>query len=154
MTAPTNTSPRTAALSSASVQAALTLFRLNAGVEGADANVLHRELLAQIESVNDGDLQGTEARLTAQAATLDGLFHCLLRRGLQRADGPFNTIEPVLRLALKAQSQCRVTLETLAAIRNPQPVAYVGQANIGQAVQVNNTVTAPRNVQEATEKRR
>jgi hypothetical protein len=33
-------------------------------------------------------------------------------------------------LALKAQSQCRATLETLAAIKNPQPVAFVRQANI------------------------
>jgi hypothetical protein len=34
-----------------------------------------------------------------------------------------------LRLGLKAQSQCRATLETLAAIKNPRPVAFVQQAN-------------------------
>jgi hypothetical protein len=44
-----------------------------------------------------------------------------------------------LRLALKAQSQCRATLETLAAIKNPQPVAFVRQANIAHGPQqVNN----------------
>jgi hypothetical protein len=43
--------------------------------------------------------------------------------------------ETYLRLALKAQSQCRATLETLAAIRNPQPVAFVRQANIAHGPQ-------------------
>ena len=43
-----------------------------------------------------------------------------------------------MRLALKAQSQCRATIEALTNIKNPRPVAYVRQANIGQAVQVNN----------------
>ena len=41
--------------------------------------------------------------------------------------------------ALKAQSQCRATLETLAAIKNPAPVAFVRQANIAHGPQqVNN----------------
>jgi len=45
-----------------------------------------------------------------------------------------------LRLALKAQSQCRTTLETLAVIKNPAPVAFVRQANIAHGPQqVNNT---------------
>jgi hypothetical protein len=36
-----------------------------------------------------------------------------------------------MRLALKAQSQCRATLETLAQIKNP-PVVLARQANIAQ----------------------
>jgi hypothetical protein len=48
-------------------------------------------------------------------------------------------IETYMRLALKAQSQCRATLETLAAIKNPPSVAFVRQANIAHgAQQVNN----------------
>ena len=40
---------------------------------------------------------------------------------------------------IKAQSQCRATLETLAAVKNPQPVAFVQQANIAHGPQqVNN----------------
>src|SRR5690606_26950893 len=43
-----------------------------------------------------------------------------------------------MRLALKAQSQCRTTLETLAAIKNP-PVVFAKQANIAHGPQqVNN----------------
>ncbi len=110
MAEPTSTSPRAAALFSPAVQAAITLFRLNEGIEGVDPNALHLELLAQIETVNKGDLQGAEAFLIAQASTLDGLFYSLLRRGLQRIDGPFGTWEPTLRDALKAQSQARATI--------------------------------------------
>ncbi len=37
-------------------------------------------------------------------------------------------IEGFMRMALRAQSQCRTTLETLAAIKNP-PSVYARQAN-------------------------
>jgi hypothetical protein len=53
-------------------------------------------------------------------------------------------IDRYLRLGLKAQSQCRATLETLATIKNPQPVAFVRQANIAHGPQqVNNDGAAP-----------
>jgi len=38
-----------------------------------------------------------------------------------------------MRLALRAQSQCRATLETLAAIKNP-PVVFANQANIAHGL--------------------
>jgi len=55
-----------------------------------------------------------------------------------------NATETYLRLALKAQGQCRATLETLAMIKNPQPVAFVRQANIAHGPQqVNNASAQP-----------
>jgi hypothetical protein len=49
-----------------------------------------------------------------------------------------------MRPALKAQSQCRSTLEALAEIKNPKPVAFVQQANIAHGPQqVNNGTVAP-----------
>ena len=39
---------------------------------------------------------------------------------------------------MKAQGQCRATLETFADIKNPRHVAFVKQANIAQNQQVNN----------------
>lgn len=49
-----------------------------------------------------------------------------------------DAFERYMRLAFKAQSQCRVTLETLAAVKNP-PVVYAKQANIAHGPQqVNN----------------
>ena len=46
-----------------------------------------------------------------------------------------------MRMAMKAQNQCRMTLETLATIKNP-PVVFARQANInnGGQQQVNNGV--------------
>jgi hypothetical protein len=44
-------------------------------------------------------------------------------------------------LGLKAQAQCRATLQTLFEMKNPQPVAFVKQANIANGPQqVNNGV--------------
>jgi len=50
-----------------------------------------------------------------------------------------NAAEIYLRLALKAQAQCRTTVETLVEMKNPRPVAFVSQANISNGPQqVNN----------------
>jgi hypothetical protein len=49
----------------------------------------------------------------------------------------------LMRLALRAQNQCRATLETLSAIKNP-PVIYAKQVNQSSGPQqINNGVTAP-----------
>ncbi len=53
-----------------------------------------------------------------------------------------------MRLTLKAQNQYRMTLETLAAIKNP-PVVFARQANINQGngnPQLNNGRPAPDNL--------
>jgi hypothetical protein len=49
-----------------------------------------------------------------------------------------------MRMAMKAQNQCRMTLETLATIKNP-PVVFAKQANInnGGQQQVNNGAGPP-----------
>ena len=53
-----------------------------------------------------------------------------------------NQFEANLKLALKAQNQCRMTLETLSNIKNP-PVVYVKQANIAHGPQqINNGLPA------------
>jgi len=63
------------------------------------------------------------------------------RAVLNMAEYP-KAAETYMRLALKAQSQCRSTLESLAEIRNPRPVAFVKQANIAYGPQqVNNGET-------------
>ena len=51
--------------------------------------------------------------------------------------------ETYMRLALKAQSQCRATLESLSEIRNPRSVAFVRQANIAAGHQQVNNGVAP-----------
>jgi hypothetical protein len=80
--------------------------------------------------------------LMIQAHTLDAIFNTL---ALQASRAKYtDEIDRYLRLGLKAQSQCRATLETLATIKNPQPVAFVRQANIAHGPQqVNNDGAAP-----------
>ena len=75
--------------------------------------------------------------LVAQAHTLDALFNRLTRFAVGYLTQP-EVVGAYLKLALKSQSQCRATVETLAEMKNPKPVNYVQQANIGQNVQVNN----------------
>lgn len=121
------------------VQAALTLIDYNKAFGEMSINTLVADLGKQCELASNGDLARAEAVLVAQAHTLDAIFHKLARKATHSEY--LNQLEVHLRLALKAQSQCRATLETLAAIKNPQPVAFVRQANISHGPQqVNNGV--------------
>ena len=100
---------------------------------------LVKELAAQSKAVGGGDLHRAESMLIAQAHTLDSIFASLANRAsLNMNDGYLDAFERYMRLALKTQGQCRATLETLAAIKNP-PVVYARQANIANGPQqVNN----------------
>jgi hypothetical protein len=71
---------------------------------------------------------------------VDAIFASLARRAQMNMGEYMNAVDRYMRLALKAQGQCRATLETLAAIKNP-PVVFAKQANIAQGPQqVNNTL--------------
>jgi hypothetical protein len=95
--------------------------------------------------VSAGNMEDVEATLVSQAMALNALFADLTRRAAANiGSGPtFEAGEALMRMALRAQSQCRATLETLATIKNP-PVVFAKQANIANGPQqVNNTLTAP-----------
>ena len=77
-----------------------------------------------------------EAMLTTQAHTLDAIFSNLACRAI-RAEYLSN-FDTYLKLGLRAQSQCRATWESLAAIKNPMGRAYVNQANFAHNQQINN----------------
>ncbi len=108
-----------------------------------ELTALVEELSAQAKRAEQGDLKRAEAMLMVQAQTLDAIFNELGQRAALNMGEYLSATETYLRLALKAQSQCRATLETLAAIKNPQPVAFVRQANIAAGPQqVNNGIPA------------
>jgi len=99
---------------------------------------LAEELSEQCQSVIDGKLGRPEAMLTAQAHTLDALFGDLTRLAYCNWFTNLDSAERLMKLALRAQSQCRATLETLATIKNP-PMVIARQANIAHGPQqVNN----------------
>ena len=87
-----------------------------------------------------------EAILTLQANTLDTIFNILACRAAANMAEHLSATETYLKLALKAQSQCAKTIETLANIKYPSTVSFVKQANIGQSVQVNNGTPSPNNL--------
>ena len=100
------------------------------------------KLQAAVDRVHRGDLGEAEALLTAQAMTLNTLFNYLASLADQTEyDDKFDRY---LRVALKAQAQCRATLETLAEMKQP-PTLLARQANIAHGPQqVNNRVFAER----------
>lgn len=123
-----------------SVNAAATIQKIQG--DNHEVNALARELSAQIAAVNSGDLKRAEGMLISQAHTLDEIFNNLARRAHSNMREYLDAAERYMRLALKAQSQCRATLETLAAVKNP-PVVFAKQANIAAGPQqVNNGIPA------------
>jgi len=53
-----------------------------------------------------------------------------------------NQFDSYMKMALRSQSQCRASLETLSAIKNP-PVIYAKQANVTTGPQqINNGLNA------------
>lgn len=83
-------------------------------------------LRSQAAAVQRGDMSQAEAMLINQATALQTLFASLTERGMSQTI--MGNIEGFMRLALRAQNQCRATLETLGAIKNP-PIIYAKQVN-------------------------
>lgn len=102
-----------------------------------DLKTLVGELADQSAAVNKNDLRGLEQMLFGQAIALNAMFNEFARRAFG-ADRISN-VESYMRLSLKAQAQSRATLQTLAEIKKPRPVAFVKQQNIAHGhQQVNN----------------
>lgn len=101
-------------------------------------------LKAQAGTIKRGDLSEAEAMLGSQATALNMMFAELARRAALNMGEYMGAAETYMKLALRAQSQCRATLETLAAIKSP-PVVIARQANIAHGPQqVNNVASIAR----------
>lgn len=97
-----------------------------------------KALRTTLENVHSGNLQSSETLLYSQAVALNAMFAEMACRSALNMGSHLQAAETYMRLALKAQSQCRNTLETLANIKNP-PVVFAKQANISNGPQqVNN----------------
>lgn len=106
-----------------------------------DVPALMERLRDEAAAVNRGDLTQAEAMLMNQATALQSLFARLTERSI--GCDSISSFEVHMRMALRAQSQCRTTLETLAMIKNP-PMVYAHQANIAHGnQQVNNNSAGP-----------
>ncbi|SFI60956.1 hypothetical protein [Nitrosomonas sp. Nm34] len=93
----------------------------------------------QAETTNKNDLSQAEAMLMNQAVALQSIFVRLTEKALNQES--LSSFDTMMKLALKAQSQCRTTIEALSTIKNP-PVVFAKQANITHGHQQINNGTA------------
>lgn len=132
-------STTTAVVTTPEILAAAGICAWSKGAAGAEANLqtAYEALVQQTTEVQAGNLKTPEAMLYGQAATLQAVFTALLRRAANADKIP--QFQAAMSMALKAQAQCRATLEALAEIKNPRPATFVRQANIANGPQqVNN----------------
>ena len=135
ITADMNRSQMLAVLTTASAVSANTLKLYSGTRDALDVTDLLGELRKVSDTVSGGNLKHVEKMLVYQAITLDAMFNNLAQKAT-RAEH-MKGMEAYTRLAMKAQSQSRATIETIGLLKNPQP--YIKQANIAAGhQQVNN----------------
>jgi len=95
-----------------------------------------KALRKAIEKVEEGDKAFASGMLAAQALTLDTMFAELARRASMNMGQHLEAGDRYTRLALKAQANCRATLEALGKLHQPreQTVKHVHVNEGGQAV--------------------
>jgi hypothetical protein len=82
-----------------------------------------------------GNSKDLEYMLTSQAIVLDSIFNRLAIQAHASVGKHPKVVDTYLRLALKAQSQCRATAEALAVLKSPRQ--YINQTNVAGAMQIN-----------------
>lgn len=95
-----------------------------------------RAIKDKAELVSTGDLKLASDMLVAQAHTLDAIFCEFARRAALNMGDYLGATESYGRIALKAQANCRATLEALMKLHQPreQTVKHVHVNQGGQAV--------------------
>lgn len=115
-----------------------------------DTTALFQALKDNGDKAASGDLSHQKKMLAVQADALNTAFAELARRAALNMGEYIGATETYLRLALKAQSQCRATIEALDRLCNDrtQTVRHVHVNQGGQAViadQVHNHAGGKRN---------
>src|SRR5262249_46006680 len=107
---------------------------------GVDWTTVAHDLREANEKLRRNDLSSVEDMLMQQAVALQMVFTRLTDFGLSGL--PSKGLDLLLRHGLKAQAQCRATLEALAAVKSP-PAVYARQANVTTGPQqINNGFVA------------
>ena len=105
-----------------------------------DAQEIFSALANSLTQALQGENKTAEKMLTAQAYSLQSIFSMLAHKATLQNDP--SHMETCLRLAFKAQSQCRKTLEALSNLKKPSTI-YAKQANIAHGhQQVNNQASS------------
>ena len=93
-------------------------------------------LREQCNLLREQDMNRAEDMLMNQAYALQAMFYDLARSAKRQSN--LSQIQALSMLALKAQSQCRSTLQTLSDVKYPKQATFIKQANIAGQQQVNN----------------
>lgn len=120
------------------VSATATMRAFDTSLANTSLGAMVDELARHVNDSKAGNLNRPEAMLLTQAHTLDVIFNALAQRAGVNIGNNKDAAETYLRMALKAQSQCRTTLEALAEIKAPKSATFIKQANIAGQQQVNN----------------
>ena len=102
--------------------------------EHLDIPQLMAVLKAESERLSEGKSEEVGPILANQALALQSLFSRLTESALSQSH--MSNIGAIMRLALRAQSQCRATLETLSSL-NKAPTVFAQQANVATNQQIN-----------------
>jgi len=137
-----------------SVQSAITVkeFGRDEGFRNTDLTYLAETLSEQIKATNNNDLANLEGMLTGQAYALNAIFNKLTQLVSRNLSEHLKGAETCLKLGLRAQSQCRSTIEAISTVKNPPIMGYVKQANITHGPQQINNCTEQGNASRAGEK--
>lgn len=92
-----------------------------------------KAIIAEAEA---GNMNMASRLLSAQAMTLDALFTAMTNRACHNLGEYPQAVDRYLRLAFRAQSNCRTTIEALAKIHQPreQTVRHIHVNEGGQAL--------------------
>lgn len=117
-----------------SIKSMATIQQYSPSFGTLDITEMYGTLKDSVEKIRNNDLSEVEAHLIHQAQALDTMFHYLAQKA--HSQEYMNNLKTFMTLALRAQNQSRMTLETLALVKNPQP--FIRQQNVAQQQIVNN----------------
>ncbi len=120
------------------INAALTTHLFKANITEIDPSALVKRVQELVKEVSAGDMSHFESMLASQAIVLDSIFHILSSQAQQNIGHYAGATDTYLRLALKAQTQCRSNIESLVTIKSPRQ--YISQTNVANMMQVNNSL--------------
>lgn len=126
-------------LTNPQVTAVLTMREFQPVLKQHDVNDMVVAINDEARQVLRGEMTRAEEMLISQAHTLDTMFNTLAQKAAANMSaGYLQATDTYMRMALKAQSQCRTTLEALSEIKNPRTATFIKQQNVAGNQQVNN----------------
>ena len=123
--------------------AACSLLSLVPELKEQGINQVVDAINGETQKVINGEMGRAEEMLVSQAHVLDMMFSAMTQRAVTNMNaGHVQAMDTYMRIALKAQSQCRTTLEALSEIKNPRTATFIKQQNNAAQQQVNNAPSA------------